>query len=243
MTLQDVIAKLGAKKSGRSWMARCPAHDDHDASLSIRESEGRLLMYCHGGCSFEQVVTALNGSAVKAMSPDKPRPGRIIDTYDYTDEGGNLVFQVVRYDPKSFRQRRPDGNGGWIWNLQGIERVLYNLPELVARPLDLVWIVEGEKDANTLRHLGLLATTSSGGAGKWFPYYANSLADRDVAVIPDKDWQGMAHARTIMRSLYGIAASARLIVIPGLPPKADVTWALANGWTAQKLLQLYEEAA
>ena len=89
--------------------------------------------------------------------------------YDYTDEAGELLFQVVRYAPKGFRQRRPDGNGGWVWSLGNVRCVPYRLVELMeavaeARP---ILIVEGEKDVESLRQLNVCATTNAGGAGKW----------------------------------------------------------------------------
>src|SRR5262245_61385785 len=89
-------------------------------------------------------------------------------TYEYNDVDGQLLFQVVRYQPKDFKQRRPDGQGAWIWNLDGGHPVLYRLPELsTADPSKPVLIPEGEKDVETLRALGLVGTTNPGGAGKW----------------------------------------------------------------------------
>ena len=95
---------------------------------------------------------------------------RIAATYDYTDENGELLFQAVRYEPKGFNQRRPDGKDSWKWSLKGVKRVLYRLPELMsADPAKPVFVVEGEKDADNLIQLGLVATTNPMGAGKWSP--------------------------------------------------------------------------
>ena len=106
------------------------------------------------------------------------RTDPIADTYDYTDEDGNFLFQVVRYDPKDFKQRHIGGKGGWIWNLNGVRRVLYRLPELMAAdPAKPVFIVEGEKDANRLIQQGLIATTNPMGAGKWLPEYFDFLTE------------------------------------------------------------------
>jgi hypothetical protein len=92
----------------------------------------------------------------------------IVATYDSRDGSGKLRYQVVRREPKSFYQRRPDGAGGWINNLDAVERVLYRLPELMAAdPAEIVWIPEGEADVQNLVRLGLVATTNAGGAGKW----------------------------------------------------------------------------
>ena len=114
-------------------------------------------------------------------------------TYDYADADGKLLYQVVRYAPKSFLQRRPDGNDGWIWDLEGVKRVLYRLPELLAAPEHEVWIVEGEKDADRLASLGFIATTNAGGAGKWRSEFSDLLRGRHVVVLPDNDETGRRH--------------------------------------------------
>ena len=98
---------------------------------------------------------------------------KIVATYPYVDENGALLFEVVRYEPKGFSQRRPDGNGGWLWNLDGVRRVPYNLPEVIKARTIL--ICEGEKDCLTARASGLVATTNAGGAGKWRTEYADWL--------------------------------------------------------------------
>lgn len=125
-------------------------------SLSVkREDDGRVLLDCKAGCPTRAVVKALD-LKMSDLSPgnggrQKGAPGRIVKTYDYTNAAGQLAYQVCRYEPKTFRQRRPDGKDGWIWNLNHVPRVLYRLPELLAAdPADWVFIVEGEKDAETL---------------------------------------------------------------------------------------------
>ena len=129
----------------------------------------------------------------------------IIATYDYVDADGRLLFQVCRVggDRKSFRQRRPNGRGGWTWNLDGVAPVLYRLPELVqvdrSRP---VYVVEGEKDVDNLLAIGVVATTNPGGAGKWRSEYSAVLADRCVVIIPDNDDAGRRHAEAVARSLW-----------------------------------------
>src|SRR5262249_42890268 len=95
--------------------------------------------------------------------------GGIVATYDYVSETGDLLYQVVRYEPKTFRQRRPNGTGGWTWKLEGVWQVPYRLPEVVEAIASgrLVVVVEGEKDADALWALGIPATCNAGGAGKW----------------------------------------------------------------------------
>ena len=124
----------------------------------------------------------------------------------------------MRFDPKDFRQRRPVGTGKWEWNLKGVKRPLppYRLPELLkADPEDLVFDTEGEKDAESLRGLGLVATCNPCGAGKWNTVDDTSLHGRHVVVIADKDAPGLAHAVHVVASLFGKAASVRILQMPG----------------------------
>ncbi len=176
----------------------------------------------------------------------------IVAEYDYHDATGRLLFQVVRKVPKTFRQRKPDGNGGWIWKLEGVERVPYRLPELLrAAPGTTVYITEGEKDADALRERMLIATCNPGGAqehkegkpysGKWLPSYSHHLRGRPVVILPDNDKTGEDHAQDIARKLAGIAASVRIVRLPGLPPKGDVSDWLAAGGAAEELERLATE--
>jgi hypothetical protein len=164
--------------------------------------------------------------------------------YDYRDEAGTLAFQVVRYVGKQFTQRRPDGHGGWIYNLQGVERVLYRLPELVASTSEsAVYVVEGEKDVETLRHRGLVATTNPQGAGKWSHVETCAhrvLRGRHIVLIPDADEKGRSHANDIAASLLGVAASVRRLEMPGAK---DVTEWFAQDHSVADLLALVGEAA
>lgn len=228
-TAKDLLAQLkGVKRNGKGWTALCPAHDDQKASLSISEVGGRLLLNCFAGCSFESLRTALGFDWTERTRRQE------IAAYDYRDQDGELRYQSVRFFPKDFRQRRPDANGGWEWNLNGTPRVLYRLPELLkSDSSETVFIVEGEKDANNLAKLGLIATTNAGGALKWRNEYNQSLRDRKVVIICDNDDPGRKHAVQVATSIKGIAASAKIVELPGLPEKGDVSdWlAMGNGVT------------
>ena len=150
----------------------------------------------------------------------------ILAEYNYVDEHGDLLYQVVRLSPKDFRQRRPDGNGGWSWKLDGVRRVLYRLPEVLEGVKAERWvvIVEGERDADRLRDLGFVATSSAGGAGKWRDEYAHILKDAKVCVLPDNDPPGREHAETVARSVYRVAANVKYIDLGHeLPDKGDIS--------------------
>jgi len=168
---------------------------------------------------------------------------RIVAAYDYRDEAGALLYQAVRYLPKGFAQRRPDGSGGWLWNIKEVRLVLYRLPELLAAdPAATVYIPEGEKDVENLRALGFVATCNAMGAGKWRAAYNAVLRGRRVVIVPDNDKAGADHARTVAGALVGIAASVKVLDLPALPQGGDVSDWLTSGGTAEGLTALADDA-
>lgn len=182
----------------------------------------------HAGCAYEAIRHAAS------IDQGDGRDGRrVVASYDYRDEGGSLLYQALRFDPKGFSQRRPDAAGGWAYRLNGARHVPYRLPELPsADPSQPVFIVEGEKDADRLASLDLLATTNAGGAGKWSDEYGEYLRGRGVVILPDNDEPGREHAAKVVRSLRGVAAGVRVLELPGLPPKGDVSdWLDAGAWS------------
>lgn len=230
---------LKPEKAGdKEFKAKCPFHPDSKPSLNFSSKTGKFM--CHGCHAKGDILTFY--AKLKDLDPANDFPGilqgiaeefgidgqgtppeklKIVKTYDYTDEGGNLLFQVCRLDPKSFRQRRPDGNGSWTWNLAGVRKVLYRLPEVLK--FQEVIIVEGEKDADRLRSLGFTATTNPGGARKWKPEYSEFLRGKNVIVIADNDEPGRMHLEDVCKALAGIAASVRILTLPDLPEKGDVS--------------------
>lgn len=221
---------------GGEGMTICPFHNDRKPSLSLNHENG--LWYCHAGCGGGTVQ-----ELAKRIGVDPPyiKPGTPLVVYDYKDEKGRLLYQVVRYPDKRFRQRRPDGKGDWKRNIKGVRRVLYRLPELINSSGD-VFIVEGEKDVETLMAQGLTATTNPGGAGKWKEEYNEYLKGRTVYILPDNDEAGWKHASRIRTSLQGKASTVKVIELPGLPEGADVTDWLNMGHTKDELLSISEMA-
>ena len=191
---------------------------------------------------------------------------KIVERYDYHDEGGGLLFQVCRFEPKDFRQRRPDGNGDWIWSVKGVRNVPYRLPQLLENDDRVVCIVEGEKDVDHLWKLGVPATCNAGGAGKWREELSEFFRGADVVIIPDRDPQkkhpktgepmfhpdgrpilpGQDHGHAIAKSLQGIAIRVRLLELwkhwSEMPAKGDVSDWIASGGSAEKLYALIERA-
>jgi 5S rRNA maturation endonuclease (ribonuclease M5)/KaiC/GvpD/RAD55 family RecA-like ATPase len=222
---------------------------DHEANkggdildLIMRERGGaradakRWMDYHFGAsCGGEQGFDEqkINGAAHRQGS-------RIVATYDYVDERGEALFQVVRFEPKDFRQRRSDGKDDWIWNLDGVRRVLYRLPELIETIANdhVVFVVEGEKDVESLRKLNITGTTCPGGANKWRPEFNQCFAGADVVIIPDADEPGRKHAESVATHLSGVAKRIRLIQLK----EKDVSGWLAAGGTRDQLIKLINQA-
>jgi putative DNA primase/helicase len=232
------------------WKFFSPLREEKNASGSLEFRGDNVLIYDqgHGEGSGDAILQALGltwPDVLPARAEAPASSGQRI-YYDYLDESGKLLYQAVRIltaDGKTFRQRRPDGEGGWIWNLQNTRRVLYRLPELLAASPDrLVYVPEGEKDCDNLRAVGEIATTNPQGAGKWRPEYAEALRGRHVVVLPDNDEPGRKHGEDVARLLRGVAASIKVVLLPGLRAKGDVSDWLAAGHTAEELRALVEAA-
>jgi putative DNA primase/helicase len=228
-------------KAGGGWIARCPAHDDRANSLSIDLNGSRdVLLKCFAGCPTDDVVKAMNltMAALFATSGAGPRSSprsslvgdaanlkpQIVATYDYADSQGALLYQVVRYEPKDFRQRRPDGKGGWIWRMKDVPLLLYRRPQITGR--EAVLVVGGEKDADALWALGLPATTNSGGETKWGEVHTQQLTAAGVSrvvIIPDNDETGRKHADLVARSCTAAGITVRVLELPDVPAKGDVS--------------------
>jgi putative DNA primase/helicase len=158
----------------------------------------------------------------------------VIASYDYRDEKGALLYQVCRMDPKDFRQRQPNGDS-FRWGINGVRRVLYRLPELLARNTELVFICEGEKDVDRLTDAGLLATSNPMGAGKWRAEYSESLRGRSTAILPDNDGPGRSHAADVAADLLRVGCQVAIVEVP---KGKDVSDWLAAGGTIEELRTL-----
>lgn len=228
------------QNGGKEMKALCPFHEEKEPSFSFNITSGQY--YCHG-CGkkgdpihFFAKTHDLDtkkdfGKILSGIAHDfgihvDEVKSRVVATYDYVDEAGKLLYQVCRMDPKDFRQRRPDGKGGWIWDLKNTQKVLYRLPALQTSE-DII-IVEGEKDVISLRALGFVATCNPGGAGKWLPEFSDHLKDKHVVLIPDNDQPGRQHMVKVAQALQGIAASIKWLDIPNLPTKGDVSDFIAS---------------
>ena len=234
---QDPRAKgkrcIGYLSTDGEW-ARC-SRDEHAGSLSLEAKSETYVHAMRGMCN-----------CGTQHGPDRERKASDPEaTYDYCDEAGKLLFQVVRFPDKQFRQRIPasNGHGPWEWKLGDTRRVLYRLPELLAADESVtVYIVEGEKDVETMRRSGYLATCNPHGAGKWgvvAELAAKVLKGCDIVVIADNDEKGRTHARGVAKHLHGVASS---VTVLRCPVAKDVTDHFAAGGKLAELVPLEGDA-
>ena len=258
LSCEAVARALGEplKHERAEMLYRCPRPERHangDAHPSLKINVRKNVWACFpcgvGGTAWrlaaflagldagdKRGVSAwLSGQGLLQRNDSKSDVSRILAEYDYRDESGTLLYQVVRYEPKGFRQRRPNRVGGWEWNLDGVRRVLYRLPELLGS--ESVLVCEGEKDCETAFTLGLVATCNPGGAEKWRKEYNDSLRGKSVAIIADADAKGRKHAQQVAASLAGKAKSVKVLE---LPQGKDLSEWVAAGGTRDTLLELIQ---
>ena len=218
--LEFVLGKLdGVRQQGGYWMARCPAHDDSKASLSVaRGTEQPVVFKCHAGCDQGVILDAIGLIASDVSNPreqnghsDWTPGGEAVAVYDYADEHGQLLFQVCRTADKHFSQRTKGPDGKWKWKLGSVRRVPYRLPKLIAavKAGQAVYVVEGEKDVQAIERAGGVATCNPGGTGStnlWAnPDFTTPLQGADVIIVADKDEPGRRHAASIAGHLRKVA--------------------------------------
>jgi len=250
MTAEEILRQFTHVKRANptAWTARCPSHEDTSCdSLSLRATTDRMLLHCFAGCAVEPITHAvgLRVADLFFVAPSAPPPlsSQIIAIYDYTTHEGDLLHQVVRFGPKkTFKQRRPDGHGGWTWNMQGVHRVWYRLHELVEA--ESIWVVEGEKDAEALAALGLTATTTPGGSEAFGQSdYAAQLSrllvgKREVLALRDNDPAGLGYREAVAAACHAEGLTVKLVDLPGVGPKEDVSDWLAAGHPVEELVQI-----
>jgi len=249
------------KATGDEMKAVCPFHEDNDPSLSVNMQTGLFNCFGCGAAGslfdfyaqrnnmilprdFSKVMDGIakdfginNGNGKKTSTHKK-----VVARYTYKDENENLFYQIERLEPKSFRIRRPNGAGGWVYKKDDVKIVPYHLPEILK--VDEILVVEGEKDCDNLAAIGLTATTNPFGAGKWPVDFGPFFTGKQVIVIPDNDRPGTEHMQQVAKSLSGYAASIKWLELPGLPEKGDVSdWLKDPANTKERLAELIRGAA
>lgn len=245
MTLTDILQRLdGVTGRNGQYMARCPAHNDRNASLSIGQGrDGRILLRCHAGCSTEDICAVLGLSTrdlFAEITPGKAFPSYgaavqkqrrklspVVATYLYHDGGSNgpVIARKCRCEDKFMFWQHPDGKGGWAKGRGKAPHRLYVAGELEG----LVIVVEGEKDADTVHSIGFNAASGADGAGpgKWRKEYSEQLRGLHVCVLGDNDAVGRDYAAETCNALHGVAASVRFLdlatIWPKIPEHGDIS--------------------
>ena len=209
MMIEQTWRKLNADlksfrlKGPNSAVASCPSHKDQTPSLSLEKKKDIILLKCHAGCSFKEIIESLRMTQKEFKTQKKAKPiKKEVCRYNYQDEQGKTIGQVVRFFPKTFLRVRKV-NGKDVWNWKGVEMVPYKLPELLnsIEQQKTIILVEGEKDADNLISIGYAATTLPGGAGKWRSGYKRYFIDSDLVLIPDNDPAGISGMRKVAENL------------------------------------------
>lgn len=227
--VQQGVKLVGSGNCRKSNRCALKQHKPEHFPVSIDVSKG--LFHCNDcgvggdvirwmalsrGIPDADVLRELGGTNGKSVAPATTQ---IVSIYSYENEAGTEVFQVCRMHPKTFRQRHRDEGGQWVWNMDGVTRVLYHLPEVLKA--NQVWIVEGEKDADNLSKLGYTATCNVCGAGKWLDAYTATLAGKEIILCGDNDKPGQDHIDMVFASLAGKAKNVRRLKVPA--PSKDVS--------------------
>jgi hypothetical protein len=222
---------------GREFVrTKCPAHADVRPSLIVtcEADTGAALVRCHGGCHTRALCSALGLSlrdlfTGRAATTTTPRA--IIATYDYHATDGTVVGRKVRYAPKTFR-----------WQIYKPAVSLYRLPSLTGA--QTAYVVEGERSADRLASLDLIATCGPSGASRWLPEWSSILRDagcREVIILPDHDDAGRKHAAKVASLTHALGIIVRVVSLSGLPSKGDVIDWLDAGHTLDDLRMLIAE--
>jgi len=245
MGIDALLSRLHVvNQNGKYWRAFCPSHEDVKPSLSVWiADDGRVCMKCFAGCTSRDILDKL-GITWKEINDGQLPERKIEKIYNYTDENANMVYQVVRFTPKSFSYRRPDGDG-WIWNLRDIDRYVYHYHSIAQSSADEpLWFVEGEKDADRLAKEGLLSTCICGGSNApWFKSYSSQLTvagkRKLVYVIADADKPGRAFAMNVAHRMAADGIANNIIIVdlyPDQENKCDVSDYLDEGHTVSELI-------
>jgi KaiC/GvpD/RAD55 family RecA-like ATPase len=261
--LPSLARTLGGEVNGDQVLAPGPGHSSKDRSLSVKPDHtapdgfvvhsfaGDDPLACKDHVRQKAGLPAFKpngkrkptfdiGKVIAAQTNAAPK-GNIVATYNYTDESGVLLYQVCRLEPKSFRQRRPDGKDGWIWSVKDCRRVVYRFSDLLKYPDACVFVCEGEKDADRVASLDHCATTVA--CGDWTDDCVNALAGRDVFILEDNDEAGRTKAADAANALRGVAKTIRVVRLPGLPEKGDVShWLDADTRNAERLADVCFDA-
>lgn len=277
-TFNDIKQRLdGVIETGDDqFKAKCPAHDDHEPSLSVTNKGDKILLYCHTGCESQTIAEKLGYKMADLFKQEtsSKKSGNIEAVYKYFNESMDLIHEKVRFRDKKFANKHTE-NGATAWGLdnglyyetypgskeyskrkkpgadtkefKGVKPILYNLPAVkkAMGDAETIYIVEGEKDVDTLKSLGLVGTcnfdgASKGRSSKWRKHYNQFLEGGSIVIIPDDDEPGHKHSSSIAENLLGTAESVKIVTLPNTisKPGFDFTDYIEAGNTKTDFLEL-----
>jgi len=245
MHIDEIINRFEkVKKIGdKSYQCLCKSHADKKSSLTITEENNKILVYCHAGCTTQQVLSSV-GLTEKDLFNNVQQKTQLVAEYIYQDEEWKPLYKVMRFEPKNFMQAKCV-NGEWVYKMAGVRYVLYNLPNVIKS--DVVYFVEGEKDADNLNKIGLVATTTVGGASGFNKHkeeYTKFLENKKVYIIPDNDIAGNKYAQNVYKALKGISKDVKILNLANkiidLKDKEDISDVL-NRYGKEKTIEILEE--
>ena len=237
-------SKLEQFKHNKNGIAAlCPSHNDKNPSLSASYTDEKILVNCQAGCSFDNIVSVLGMEQSQFFAPKETTiPKKIVARYRYEDKDGKHAFDVVRFELKDFKTQRPDGK----WTLDGVTRVPYLLPQMLAAIKEGkdILILEGEKDCDNAKKIGLVATTFPGGTRKWRKEYSKWFQEAKVICLPDNDDAGRKGMRLIASEIVKVAESVSWLELPDIPAKGDLSdWLKIDGNNIEKFSSLVRQSS
>jgi hypothetical protein len=246
--LPDIARALQGEVTGSQVLAPGRGHSVKDRSLAIKPdaaAPGGFVVHSFTNddpIACKDYVRERLG--LPEWQPTRAAPesrvisrGKVVAEYVYRQADGAPYLRVQRTQDKTFWQSHWNGNA-WVRGKPPGPKIPYRLPEMLAAVHDTVFVCEGEKDADRLTDAGFVATSASEGAGKWTADLNQWFAGKTVHILADNDEQGAKHARQIAESLQGVARELRIINLPELPPKGDISDWLDAGWDAGRLAAL-----
>ena len=236
MNIEQLLTRLEEYERGITprgdgeWLVQCPAHPDNNPSLSIKDTEDKILLYCFAGCQPVEICEALDLNIMSLFKDDdgakSSSPSREVARYNYIDLVGNLKFTKIRYEPKRFKIT-PPGQDGLLYNLPAVAKAV--------RAGETIYVVEGEKDVDTATSYGMTATTMPYGAGRWPDYGTRSLdGAKRIVIVADQDEPGRKHAQTVLTALQEVCDD--VTVVESAHGK-DLHDHLTGGGTASDLIE------
>ena len=244
-----------------SFQCKCPVHHDHTASMTVSKGKKGILIYCHAGCETKSILETVglresdlfydsNVTKVKQDWKDRlehSKRKKIVEIYNYVDQNGKYLYSKIRFEKDENGKKEMlygvlNKEKDWFqYGLKGKHKTLYNLPEIreAAAQKRTIYYVEGEKDVETLRGLGLIATTA-GSSGDWRRFFSMYFSGIDVVLLPDNDEAGEKLTTRIISDLIGVVNSIK-VVKTSERDHGDVTDYFQDGYTIEDFNKLVRE--